>query len=617
MVSTGARAAAEAGRTTPESQWRFLASMVRPHRRAFTIYGLVLAAATTLPVVGALLLARFVDELLQGATLRDAAPWGVGTTAVSLLVAVLQVLVAWRSTELAWRITNGLRHELADHVLRADLAFHRDRTPGELLTRCDADVTALTTFLASVVARVLGIALLAVVSTVVLAFVEPRLAPVLAVGYTAVGATIWRSRDHSAAAVLTERAIDAEMHSVVEQYVAGADDVASLGAGTHGLRRFAAHASALTDATGERVGAEMRVQAAIRSSIALVMVAVLAVGGVGLARGWTTITGVLVAFRLVQLVRLPIESLVWRLQETQGISGATRRVMDLLAERRAVVSGTAHLPHGPLDVVFERSRLVYDDAAAGEAALDGLDLRLDAGRSLGLVGRTGSGKTSVARLVLRLVAPTSGRVLLGGVDATTLDDDAFRSRVVAIPQDVQLFPGTVRDNVTMFAEVDDTTVLAALRDAGLQPWLDSLERGLDTLLASDARTDERDPAARVGLSAGQAQLLAIARALLRAPDVVVLDEATSRVDPATQDTIAAALRTLVAGRTALVVAHRLETLDLCDDIAVLEQGVLVEHGPRAQLAADPTSRYARLRAGGLRPDRPVGPAGGAPAEELA
>lgn len=582
----------------PAGQWRFLASMVRPHRRAFAVYGAVLGAATALPIVGALLLARFVDELVHGASLGEAAPWGVGTTLVSLVVAVLQVLVAWRSTELAWRITNGLRHELAGHVLQADLAFHRDRTPGELLTRCDADVTSLTTFLASVVSRVAGIALLALASTLTLAFVEPRLAPVLAVGYTAVGLTIWRSRDHSSAAVVHERTIDAEMHSVIEQYVAGADDVASLGAGTHGLRRFAAQATALTDATGVRVGAEMQVQAAIRSSIALVMVAVLVAGGFGLSAGWTTVTGVLFAFRLVQLVRTPIESLVWRLQETQGISGATRRVVDLLAERRAVVSGTAALPAGPLDVRFEGCGLVYDDAARGEYALDAIDLRIDAGRVLGLVGRTGSGKTSITRVLLRLVAPTSGRACVGGVDITTLDDDAFRTRVVAIPQDVQLFPGTVRDNVTMFAPADDALVTRALHDAGLGPWLETLELGLETRLASDARTDDRDPAGRVGLSAGQAQLLAIARALLRTPDVVVLDEATSRVDPATQDAIGAALRTLVADRTAVVVAHRLETLDICDDIVVLDRGVIVEHGPRVALAADPTSRYARLRAAG-------------------
>ncbi len=357
------------------------------------------------------------------------------------------------------------------------------------------------------------------------------------------------------------------------------------------------------DAIAERVCFEMRLQGAIKSVAALVGVAVLgvavlAVGALGVARGWTTVGGVTLAFQLARIVRNPVEQLTWRLQESQGVSGTARRIVDLLEERRRVVSGTATLPTGPLDLRFERTGLVYDDAEDGEAALTGLDLQVTRGRVVGLVGRTGSGKTSVARLVLRLVSPTSGRLLVGGVDVTTLDDAAFRRRVGAIPQDVQLFPGTVRDNVTMFADVGDLAVTAALRDAGLGAWLDELPSGLDTRLAADSRTGEGTAHERSGLSAGEAQLLAIARALLHRPDLVVLDEATSRVDPATQAAISGALGRLVHGRVGVVIAHRLETLDVCDDIAVLDDGELVEFGPRIALAADPASRYARLRAVG-------------------
>jgi len=577
------------------SHWGFLASLIRPHRRAFAAYGLILSVATALPIIGTLLISHFVQLIVDGATVATVAPYGLGYAVIGLAAAGVGVIVTWRSTALAWRITNGLRHELASHVLHADLAFHRDRTPGELLTRCDADVTSLTTFLASVVARLVGIGLLAVVSTIVLAVAEPRLAPVLLIGYSVLGWTMWRVRDVSTTAVLAERTIDAEMNSVVEQYLAGSEDVASLGAGAHGLRRFSEPAARLVDAAGERVRYEMRVQGSIKSVIAIVMVAVLATGGAAMAKGWVQVSGVILAFQLVQIVRAPVEHLTWRLQEAQGVAGAARRIVDLIEERRRVVSGTDRLPDGPLDIRFERTGLVYDDALEGETALDGLDLTITPGRVVGLVGRSGSGKTTIARLVLRLVAPTSGRLLIGGVDVAGLDDHAFRDRVGAIPQDVQMFPGSVRDNVTMFAEVDDDAVVAALRDAGLGGWFDELPKGLDTRLASDGRSDDDD---RAGLSAGEAQLLAIARALLRRPDLVVLDEATSRVDPATQAAISEALGHLVAGRTGVIIAHRLETLDVCDDIAVLADGDLVEFGPRELLAADPHSRYARLRAVG-------------------
>jgi ABC-type multidrug transport system fused ATPase/permease subunit len=577
------------------SHWAFVSSLIRGHRRAFAGYGLLLAVATALPIIGSLLIARFVALVVDGAGIGRVAPLGLGYAAVGLVSSGVGVLVTWRSMALAWRITNDLRHELASHVVHADLSFHRDRTPGELLTRCDADVTSLTTFLGSVVARLVGIGLLAVVSTVVLAVAEPRLAPVLVVGYSVLAWTMWRVRDMSTRAVMAERTIDAEMNSIAEQYLAGADDVATLGAGAHGLRRFAEPAGRLVDAAGERVRYEMRVQGSIKSVVALCMVAVIGVGGLAVAGGWAEVAGVVLAFQLVQIVRHPVEHLTWRLQEAQGVAGAARRIIDLLEERRRVVSGTGTLPDGPLDLRFERTGLVYDDATEGETALAGLDLAVEAGRVVGLVGRSGSGKTTVARLVLRLVTPTSGRLLLGGVDVAGLDDAAFRSRVGAIPQDVQLFPGSVRDNVTMFAEVPDADVEEALRGVGLGPWFESLPQGLDTRLSADSRSDGVD---RAGLSAGEAQLLAIARALLRRPDLVVLDEATSRVDPATQRAISAALTRLVAGRTAVIIAHRLETLDVCDDIAVLANGELVEFGPREGLAADPESHYARLRAVG-------------------
>jgi ABC-type multidrug transport system fused ATPase/permease subunit len=277
------------------------------------------------------------------------------------------------------------------------------------------------------------------------------------------------------------------------------------------------------------------------------------------------------------------------------VSGAARRIVDLVEERRRVVAGTGVLPAGPLDLHFDSVGLVYDDALDGETALDRLEMRIPAGRVVGLVGRSGSGKTTIARLVLRLVAPTSGRLLIGGADVSGLDDTVFRERVGAIPQDVQMFPGSVRDNVTMFAEVGDAEVVAALQGAGLGEWFADLPSGLDTRLAADGRSEDE---ARAGLSAGEAQLLAIARALLRRPDVVVLDEATSRVDPVTQAAISEALARLVAGRTGVIIAHRLETLDVCDDIAVLADGALVEFGARTALAADPSSRYARLRAVG-------------------
>jgi ATP-binding cassette, subfamily B, bacterial len=602
---------------------------MRPQWRALAVFGAVLAAATAIPLATSLLLSRFVRLAVAGAPGSQLAKLAIAYTVLGFLASGMTILVTWRATIAAWSITNSLRHDLAEYVLKADLGFHRDRTPGELVTRVDADITSMTEFMASVVAQIVAIAAIGIGAVLVSLIVEPVLAPALAVAFVFVGFITIRVREKSVEQTVAERAADADVMSAIEQYLAGADDIAALGAGKHGVARVGERSGVMVAASRARVKAQMSMQGTIRMAVATAEVWMIGYGAFALQRGWLDVGAIVLGFRLVMVVAGKVDHLTWRLQDAQGASGAARRVLELVQEQRVVVSGLALLPEGPLGVSFDNVQLIYDDEEGTTAAIAHLSLVLPAGRVLGVVGRTGSGKTSLARLLLRLVAPTSGMISMGpllsdssecgtasvdiapvdiapvdiaSIDIASVDDTNFRKRVTAIPQDVQLFPGTVRDNVTLFAPFADERVCTALHDVGLGDWLDGLPAGLDTNLASDGRDNE---GTRVGLSSGQAQLLALSRALLREPSVVVLDEATSRVDPATQFAIGSAVARLVRGRTAIVIAHRLETLDICDDILVLSHGELVEYGPRLTLAADSTSHYARLRAAGAESEELV------------
>jgi ABC-type multidrug transport system fused ATPase/permease subunit len=262
-------------------------------------------------------------------------------------------------------------------------------------------------------------------------------------------------------------------------------------------------------------------------------------------------------------------------------------VRELLATEPRITDGSgADLPAAALAVGFDAVDFGYEQ----EPVLRGVSFRVEPAHVLGLVGRTGSGKTTIARLLFRLYDVDGGAVSVGGVDVRGLRVDDLRRRIGIVTQDVQLFDGSLRDNVRLFDPgVDDDRLVAVFGALGLDAWLAELPDGLDTLLGPSAR----------GLSAGEAQLVALARVFLEDPGLVVLDEASSRLDPHTEALLEDAIDRLLSGRTGIVIAHRLRTVERVDEVLVLDGGRVVEHGDRVALAADPTSRVAELLRTGL------------------
>jgi ABC-type multidrug transport system fused ATPase/permease subunit len=223
-----------------------------------------------------------------------------------------------------------------------------------------------------------------------------------------------------------------------------------------------------------------------------------------------------------------------------------------------------------------------------------LSFHLPPGTVLGLLGRTGSGKTTLTRLLFRLYDPDQGAVCLGSDDTLTdirqLSLGDLRQRVAMVTQDIQLFHASVRDNLTFFDRtLSDDAIVQSIHDLGLGRWFDTLPEGLDTELVSGGG----------GLSAGEAQLLAFTRIFLQDPGLVILDEASSRLDPVTEQLIERAVDRLVQGRTAIVIAHRLATVQRADQIMILKEGRIREYGSRAALAGDPNSYYCGLLGSGL------------------
>ncbi|MEV5591976.1 ABC transporter ATP-binding protein, partial [Nonomuraea pusilla] len=369
------------------------------------------------------------------------------------------------------------------------------------------------------------------------------------------------------------RAAGAAVFGYLEERLAGAEDLRANGAGEHAVRRFHQASAAMwraerrADAVGSAVIGGTGVAFAAGTALMAVLSGTLSAGTAVLLLQYTL------------MVRTPFERLIDQLRQYQAALAGLRRVGDLLAERPAlpVPAAPRPLPAGPLALELDGVGFAYDDAYDDEPVLKDVTIRLAPGETLGLVGRTGSGKTTLARLVTRLYDPVAGAVCVGGVDLRDADPASVRRRIAVVTQDVQLFDATVRDNLTLFRPVaGDERLRAVLAEVGLPAW------------------DLDAPLGRV--SAGQAQLLAFARALLADPGLVVLDEPSSRLDPATERRIERSTDRLLAGRTGVLIAHRLASLDRVGHVAVVAGGRIVEHGRRQDLAGDPGSRFARMLA---------------------
>ena len=317
------------------------------------------------------------------------------------------------------------------------------------------------------------------------------------------------------------------------------------------------------------------------ANAAVVVVGIL----IGVGGGLTA--GELIAFLfLVTLFVAPVQVASEALSEAQNALASFRRVLDVVDADPDVADpapGTP-LPPGPLGVRFDAVTFRYPQA--NRAALVDVDLEIRPRSRVAVVGETGSGKTTFAKLLTRLMDPTSGRVLVGGVPLTTVPFSSLRSRVVMVPQDGFLFDESIADNVRYGRTgATDDEVTAAFGALGLGDWLAGLPDGVRTAVGQRGEA----------LSVGERQLVAIARAYVADPDVLVLDEATSAVDPATEVRLTRALDSLTRGRTTLVIAHRLSTAEAADEILVVDAGRVVQRGPHAELVGQ-EGPYARLHA---------------------
>jgi ATP-binding cassette subfamily B protein len=587
-----------------------LLGYLRHQRARVAILAVLLLTSTLLPLFNPQILRAFIDRAVDGDATSTLVLLAVLFIVAAIVTQVVQVAATYLAEQVGWIATNMLRADLAMHVLRLDMPFHNVHTPGEMIERIDGDVTALSNFFSQFVIYILGSGLLLIGVLVMMTLADWRVGLVMSVFTVAALLLLLRIRNLAVPQATADREAMAQLFGFVEERLQGLDDIRTSGAGDYVMRRFYEKGRVLYRAALAAQKASAWVWMTTMSVFTLGYAITLGMGAWLYLQGAVTIGTVYLFFQYVQMLRRPLEMIAEQLKEFQKASAGVSRVHQLKTVRSAIADnavGARFIAHGgrdhangardataavgamnraptggPLAVQFQDVTFGYGD---GESVLQDVSFDLEPGQVLGVLGRTGSGKTTLTRLLLRLYEPRHGTIHLGGVVLDALPLDELRGQIGVVTQDVQLFAATVRDNLTLFDEsIPDERVVAVLADLGLLDWLWTLPHGLDTELAAGSG----------GLSAGEAQLLAFARVFLRDPGLVILDEASSRLDPATERLIERAVDRLLAGRTGIIIAHRLGTVQRADQILILEDGHIREYGPRETLAHDDGSRFAAL-----------------------
>lgn len=549
---------------------------------------LLLLTSTGVQLLNPQIIQRFIDTASSQGSLDRLLTLAGIFLVLAVCSQLLTVLLSYLGNDVAWRATNRLRDDLLKHCLRLDMRFHNVKTPGEMIERIDGDVSGMSNFFAMFVVQIVGsFILLAGILGYMFVFNWPIAIVMTIFTCVSVGA-MFVIRDLGVKSSQAEREASAVLFGFIEERIAGIEDVQTSGSVPYVMRRF--HLAMRNVFVRGRKAWMLRVVPwnVTVSLFAVAVTAVLLMGVHLYITGQVTLGALFLIFQYTQMLNDPIEQLGNQMQEFQKAKSGMRRSREILSLESEIRSGTEDsLPEGPLAVEFSQVNFSYNQE---NPVLRDISFRLEPGERLGLIGRTGSGKTSISRLLLRLYNLDSGVIRIGGVDIRTLRLEALYRRVGMVTQDVQLFDGTLRDNLTLFnSRMSDEEIWDTTGRLGLRPWIDSLPQGLDTHLKAGGAS----------LSAGEAQLFALTRVFLTKPSLVILDEPSSRLDTATEAALQTAVDKLMEQCTGIVIAHRLSTLEATDKIMVLGGGRILEFGSRQTLAQDPKSRYAEL----LRDDR--------------
>jgi len=566
-----------------------LKKYLRPYVKQVLILSFFLVLYNVIQIINPQIIRYYIDAVfeptLNTRTILYAALLYIG---MNLILRAIMILNEYLSNNLAWATTNDLRIDTTRHCINLDMTFHNKHKTGEMIERIDGDASTLSEFFSTFIVYFLG-SILLLIGVLIAVFIEGWIYGVIFLGFTLISLIgLYFVRKISAPLWKKVRESTTEMYGNIEESVSGLEDIKGNGADEFIMKSF--HGIAQTNYKNK---AKAMIVSRTYYVINVLMNAVLNIGILVTSYYLSNTFGINGGSLFLLLsyganILFPLRLILWQLEQLQNSLANIERINELLSiETKILDDGNKNFPENEVKLIFEELDFGY---LIDELVLQNISFNLEPGKKLGLVGHTGSGKTTIARLIFRLHDPINGKIKFNEYDSREFPLKNLRKNIAYVTQDVELFKASIKDNITFFdKEISDETILKVFQELGLMEWYNKLPNGLDTLIFSE----------ELGLSAGEEQLLALTRAFLKNPKLVILDEASSRLDPATERHVDHALEKLLDNRSAIIIAHRLATLDKVDDILLLKKGEIIEYGSREELVKNPNSQFSILLQKGI------------------
>lgn len=558
---------------------------LRPYVWILLFLFIFIVANTIINLVNPQMISKFIDTAISNGSTNDLIYIALLFLGLSFVGQAINVLDTYISQSVAWKTTNKLREDLMAHCLNLGPSFHQSKTPGEMIERVDGDVSFLSGFLSSLFVSLLSNFFLLAGIIISLFSIHILVGASFLVFTVFMFVFIKKLNKYSVPFWIKNREASGSLFGFIEERLYGTEAIKhnrAIGPMINALEkrmtaklvteRKAFMASTMTWSSTVSLFA-------ISSSIALGW-------GVYLySKGSISIGAVFLVYTYAQMIRTPIEQLSNQFQDIQKASASIKRVSDILeiSETESIKEGNRELESGqPLSIEFKNVSFGYDQE---QVILKDVSFALPAGKTLSIVGRTGSGKSTIARLLYRFYEYNQGEIYLNGCSIREFNKTSIRDNLSLVTQEIQIFHGTLRDNITFFnSEISDGRIEETFRVLNIWEWYVQFPQGLDTVILGSG----------MHLSDGGSQIIALVRVVLKDPKVVIMDEATASMDPYTEATIIKALDTISKDRTVIIIAHRVQTLNNADSILVLEDGMVAEYGKKESVLSNESSRFNTL-----------------------